>query len=177
MEKTHSEADQMFSFRELKGKEVFTQNRESKVGVVEDVMIDPHLLEVVAVVTDQSSAVMRDMQMIPSVEVESWGQDAIKVSGAEVIKSGRELPDCEQWMCVSGQLLGQEFVNMSGAHLGDLDDVYFDKQGRITGYKINIHAASQESIPEEMTSSGRFIPVEATHSIGTKRTIINQSRI
>jgi len=177
MEKIYTKKDQMFSFREIKGKEVFTQNGESKVGIVEDVMIDPHLLEVAAIVTDQSTAVVRNMQMIPSVEVESWGKDTISVTGTEVIKSGSELPDCEQWMCVSGELLGQGVVNMSGTLLGNLDDVFFDKQGRLTGYKINIPGGSQEDMTEELTKNGGFIPVAATHSIGTKRTTINRSKL
>lgn len=177
MQQTRNKEDQFFSFHEIKGREIFNQIGKLKIGVVEDVLIDPHLLELAAIVTDQSSAVVRNMQMIPSVEVKSWGQDAIFVSGAEVISSGSELPDCEQWMCVSGQLLGQEVVNMSGVLLGELKDVFFDKQGRITGYEIKIPADSQEDTIGKLPQNGGYIPVAATHAIGTERTTINQSKL
>jgi sporulation protein YlmC with PRC-barrel domain len=172
MTKYRNKTNDTLLSRELIGREVFSQKDASKVGVILDLMIDPNLLKVSALVTMDSNLSKRDLHMIPSGEVKTWGhKTVILVSQADVIRKGEELPECKKWLSVSSQLIGQDVITTSGKRLGELEDLSIDEKGRIVSYGIKEAIHTKPTGYQGKTS---HIPSMATHQLGSGVLLVNE---
>ena len=156
---------------ELITRRVFSTDDNVQVGVIKDLMIDPNLLEVAALVTTEGDVLKRDIYMIPSGEVKTWDEKTIVlVSKADVIRRQDELPECEHWLSVVHELLGQDVITTTGTPLGKLKDIAVDQNGKITGYELNLEETAR---PADYKGRIDYIPSLSTHSLGEEVLIIN----
>lgn len=155
---------------ELIGKVVYSKSDRREVGTIQDLMIEPNLLEVAAIVTTKGDVVKRDLHMIPSGEVKTWGRDEILITKGDVIRNAEELPECEKWLSMSNQLVGQEVITTTGTRLGKLEDIVIDANGRVIGYELEETDYRKPAGYEGRTD---HIPSVATHQMGSEVLMIN----
>lgn len=170
MGQTQSEEGKLYWFREIKEKQVFNKREDLWAGVIDDLMIDPNLLEVAAVVTDRGKALKRDMQMVPSIEINEWKENAILVDRADATDTLSDLPEYDKWLSVANQLIGLEVITESGERIGKVKDVSIYGNGRIASYKLKESNRISTTSYEDETNT---IPSIATHSLGSELLIVN----
>jgi sporulation protein YlmC with PRC-barrel domain len=170
MNHTQSEEGKLYWFREFKEKKVFNRREDRWVGIIDDLMIDPNLLEVAAVVTDKGMALKRDMQRVPSIEINEWEDNAILVNRAKAIHTLFNLPEYDKWLSVANQLIGLEVITESGKRIGELEDVSIYGNGRIASYKLEESNRISTTSYEDETN---IIPSIATHSLGSELLLVN----
>lgn len=170
MNQTQSEEGKLYWFREIKEKKVFNKREDRWVGIIDDLMIDPNLLEVAAVVTDKGMALKRDMQRVPSIEINEWEDNAILVSRADATHTLINLPEYDKWLSVANQLIGLEVITESGKRIAELKDVSIYGNGRIASYKLEESNRISTTSYEDETN---IIPSIATHSLGSELLIVN----
>ena len=131
-------------------------------------MIDPNLLEIAAIVTEQGKALNCDMKLITSINFKEWGQNEILVSPADGIRSLDQFPEKDKWLSVASQLIGSEVMTTSEQPLGVLEDVAIEENGRVAGYEVN------DFVPLNGDKVKRsYISSNATHTLESGRLIIN----
>jgi len=169
-------SERTFLASEFIGRKIYTAQGGIQLGVVKDLMVNPDLLEVAAISTVKGDLVERDLSLIPSGEVVLWGQDLVLVTNVDVIKAREEMPDFNKWVSFLDDLIGQRIVTVSGNRLGAMKDLLIGEQGRIEGYVVE----DADHLPEQLTrSDGKnvYIPIIATHSLGSEMLIINPANL
>jgi len=172
MNKEMMASERTFLSSKLSGRKIYSAKEGILLGSVRDLMIDLNLLEVAAIVTTEGDLVKRDLSYIPSGEVLLWGQDMILVNQVDVILAREDMPDCDKWVSVSDDLTGMRIMTTSGEQLGEIKDLIIGGQGRIEGYVSN----KPEDLPKALRRSDGenvYIPILATHSLGSEMLIIN----
>lgn len=137
-------------FSELKGRAVVSLDNATKVGTVEDLMIDPVNRHIVSLKI--RTGVFSATRFVPAAEVKNVGADAVTVSvNASVVDTmtnaaGSEQPDtAAQGTGVASpetpveltSILGRKVVTDAGTLVGNLHDVVLDWSNlTITGYEV-----------------------------------------
>jgi sporulation protein YlmC with PRC-barrel domain len=169
-------SERTFLASEFFGRKIYTAQEGIQLGVVKDLMVSLDLLEVATIVTVKGDLVERDLSLIPSGEVVLWGQDLVLVTQVDVIKAREEMPDFDKWVSVHDDLIGEQIITVDGNRLGEVKDLLIGEQGRIEGYVIE----EADHLPEQLTrSDGKhvYIPIIATHSLGSETLIINPANL
>jgi sporulation protein YlmC with PRC-barrel domain len=86
------------------------------------------------------------------------------------------MPDFDKWVSVHDDLIGEQIITVDGNRLGEVKDLLIGEQGRIEGYVIE----EADHLPEQLTrSDGKhvYIPIIATHSLGSETLIINPANL
>jgi len=167
-------ADEILLANDFIGKKVFSKEEGVEIGTVRDLMIDPNLLEVAAIVTDEEKTLKRKIRLVPTIGITAWGQDAIMVSKADVLRTKDEIPEFKHWLSVPDQLIGQDVVSTDGTRLGNLKNIFIDENGRIVKYELHLEENNNPSRYEGKTI---VIPSVATHSIGSEVLMVNTNDI
>lgn len=154
---------------DLRGKTIISVNDGSKIGTVDDVLIDPNSLRVAALVVSQGGMFDRDTRLVPANDVNKWGRDAVLVNSREVFRNESDLPDREKWLSASSKLNGLSIVNTEGTRLGRMDDVLIDETGRIVTYRVSEGSLGGKSweIPAQSTKAlgADVVIVEGDHRL------------
>lgn len=161
--------------QELHGKPIVSVTSGRIIAKVLDVLMDPDRLQLTAVVTSKGGLLSRekDIEVIPSVEVQVWGQDVVLVSRPDVIVKKSELPGSENWLSVTDRIKGHDVINTEGLRIGKLNDVVVDNRGQLVGYDL-----IQPFIFSGGPSAGlKQISAEATTSLGQDVLIVEATRI
>jgi uncharacterized protein YrrD len=142
-------------FSELKGRPVINLEDATKIGEVEDLIIEPGSHRIVAVKV--RTGMFHPAQIIPVADVKNVGADAVTVSVSDnpanspvdtagpAIQSGAGLPDASAKTPENAQptieitgILGNKVVTDAGTMAGELRDVLFDWSNlTITGYEVH----------------------------------------
>ncbi len=77
--------------QDLIGKPIIDQTTGQIIADIADVLIDPNIAQVAALVTSKGNLFDRQIEAIPSHEVQVWGEDAILVGRTDVISKVEEL--------------------------------------------------------------------------------------
>jgi sporulation protein YlmC with PRC-barrel domain len=162
--------EKIHRFQEIEGEEIFDQRGDVSFGVVEDLLVDPNLLEVAAIVIEQDKALVRDNQLVTSVYAKEQENDSILLSTAIGVKKLDYFSDCEEWISVANDLIGSDVRTNSGINYGELIDVAIGKHGKIVEYELNDIAGDRLKASKQKTI---FIPGQFAHSIGSGLLIIN----
>ena len=160
---------EFFSSQDLNGKSIISVSNGQIVGEVDDLMVDPDALRVAAIVTSKGSLFKREVEAIPSEEVEVWGYDVVLVRQPDVIAKEEEQPLVEEWLTVSDQINGKEVVDTDGTRVGQLEDVVFDTKGQLISYKLS------QAFVQDPKIQSLLIPARATQSLGPDVLIIDRS--
>jgi uncharacterized protein YrrD len=146
--------------RELIGRALVSVTNGKRIAKVQDVLVDPHTLQVSALVTSKRGLFKQEIEALLADSVKVWGEDAILVSHPNVVVGEDSLPDLGQWLSVSDRLAGRIVVSAEGLHIGVLDDVVIDTQGRVVEYALS------QVFVEGLVAELNRIPVEMTRSLG-----------
>jgi uncharacterized protein YrrD len=163
--------------QELQGKSVISVSNGQVIAKVVDVLIDPDPPQVAAVVTAKGGGGIlkrqEEIEAIPSNEVQVWGQDAVLVSGPDVVVRISELPGSEKWLSVADQIRGHDVISTEGTRIGALNDVVVDTDGQFVSYDL----AQAYTVGEGSAAKIKQIPVEATSSLGRDVLIVDAAQI
>jgi uncharacterized protein YrrD len=112
---------------ELKGRPVVSITDANKIGNIDDVLFDDQLHDVVGFTFKQgmfshTDALLRD-------QVSKIGQDAITISGQDVINDVRRIPQLANAM-TSHQAAGTKILTESGTLVGTITDLELDDEAR-----------------------------------------------
>ncbi len=146
------------------GNSIISISNGQIIAKVEDILIDPHALQVAALVTAKRGGGLlkreQEIDLILGDKVQVWGQDAVLVSDPDVIVKEGETPDSAKWLSVSEQLKGRDVISIDGQRIGKLNDVALDVKGTLVEYDLG-----QVFIEGPIAQSKR-IAVETTHALG-----------
>lgn len=162
--------------QELQDKPIVSVTNGEIIAKVLGVLIDPGALRLAAVVTSKGGGLLsreKGMDVIPSDEVQVWGQDVILVSRPDVIVKKGELPGSEKWLSVTDGLKGHDVISTDGLRIGKLNDVVIDISGQLVGYDL-----TQAFVFSGGPSAGvKQIAAEVTSSLGQDVLIVNATQI
>ncbi|GAB4535755.1 MAG: hypothetical protein Kow0063_20370 [Anaerolineae bacterium] len=159
----------------LQGKPVVSVTNGKIIAKVLDVLMDPDSLQLAAVVTSKGGLLSRekDVEVIPSPEVQVWGQDVVLVSRPDVIVKKSELPGSEKWLSVTDRIKGHDVISTEGQRIGKLNDVVVDNRGQLVGYDL-----VQAFVFSGGPSAGlKRITARATSSLGQDVLILDAAQI
>ena len=120
-------------FSELKGRAVVSLDNATKIGEVDDLMIDPTSRHIVAVKV--RTGFFSAAQFVPAAEVKNVGADAVTVAAnvepAPPATAGGQPP------VELTNIIGNQVVTDAGTLVGELRDVVLDWANlTITGYEV-----------------------------------------
>jgi len=164
------EKETIHRFQEIEGEEIFDQSGEVSFGVVEDVLVDPDLLKVVAIVIEQDKALVRDDELVTSVYVEDQENHSLLLSSALGVKKLDSFSGFEDWISVVNDLIGSDVRTNSGKKYGELIDLAIGRHGKIVEYELK--DPTGEGL-KPINNETMYIPGKAAHSIGSGQLIIN----
>jgi uncharacterized protein YrrD len=118
------------------GKPIIDETTGQIIAKVVDVLIDPNVVQVAALVTSKGNLFERQIEAIPSHKVRVWGRDAILVGRTDVISNVEELAGSGRWLSVSDQVKGHEVVSSLGTRIGELNDVVVNAEGQLIAYDL-----------------------------------------
>jgi uncharacterized protein YrrD len=123
--------------QDLIGKPIIDQTTGQIIADIADVLIDPNIAQVAALVTSKGNLFDRQIEAIPSHEVQVWGEDAILVGRTDVISKVEELAGSGKWLSVSDHVKGHEVVSSLGMRIGELNDVMINAEGQLVAYELD----------------------------------------
>ena len=170
------EPDTISIINELIGMQIISTDKGRRIGTLVDLLLDPNMLEVAAIVTEKGDPLRNDFRAIPSDAVQVWGRDAILVGETEILRAKNELPDIDNWLSFVDNILDESVITTSSRRIGKVQDVLINANGRISVYILH----PTESQPRDRDSKGNKspgvlrIPVLATHALGTEVLMINE---
>jgi len=154
--------------QEYKGKPIISVANGQVIGHLADILIDPETLSVVALVTSRGSMLNRRTEGISASEIRSWGDNAIMVNQSEVIQDVDVTEGNDRWISLFDGLRGRYIVTTDGTRVGQVNDVYFDRSGRLIAYQLG-----QVDL-EELVDDTKRIDAAVTRSLGKDVIIIER---
>jgi sporulation protein YlmC with PRC-barrel domain len=159
----------------LKGMSVLSIREGTRLGTVEDLVVDSAAGRIAALVI-QSGASGRlipspaaERRLVPFDGVRSIGEDAITVDSTQVVAAANEqnplaaLPNL-------GSVLGLKVVDEAGTLLGEIEDLEIDpERGRITG--LLVHHGGVLG----MGGNRELLPAAAVRSLGPDVVMVEPS--
>jgi len=169
------ENDNLSVLDELIGKQIISSDKGIRIGTLSDLLIDPNMLEVAAIVTQKGDPLRNDFRAIPSDAIQVWGRDAILVEKTNVLRTKDELSELENWLSFMDSIRGEIIVTTTSKRIGKIEDIQISVDGRITAYLF--HPTESESGETNTEQSPRIshIPVLATHALGDEALMVNEN--
>ena len=170
--------EDMRAVKDYKGRTIISIRKGKKLGMLDDVLIDPDPIQVAALVTSSGWLPWRDLKAIPADEVRVWGEDAILVETPDVIKKQKELPETRTWLSMSDEIIGRDVISTDGDKVGEISDALMDAEGELVGFRLSqIGYALDEVLAEGPGPKADWISSDAVHSMGTDVLVIDTERI
>jgi sporulation protein YlmC with PRC-barrel domain len=172
MAKPQTGDKKIFWFTVLLGKEIYIQEGKVLFGTLKDILIDPNLLEIAALVSNQDKFLKRNIELTPTIEIKKLEKNSLFIDRANEIYNQEELPEHKKRFSYVSHLLGLEVMTTTGKRLGELMDVSFYQNGNLADYKL-MQTRGYKATEEQGTPHS--VPGIATHSLGSELLIINPS--
>jgi len=154
------------------GKPVISVSNGQKLGVVDDLLIDPATMRVAVVLLSKGGLINREVVAIPVDDVEAWGQNAIMVNSPEAVLRREELIDHENWVSAADKVRSRPLVTVDGTRVGQVDDILIDRDGYVTLYELSEGTKGISSTDKEK----RVIPANTTRAIGNDVIVVDPGR-
>lgn len=125
-----------------KGKNVVGQSVVSHIDgrrleSVKDVLLGETNDGIVALLVDEGG-LLSSSRVVPIESVESFGRDAVVISGSDAVVSASADPEVKAIVNRKEKLLGKRVLTSSGDLLGSISDMYFEERsGRILGFEVS----------------------------------------
>lgn len=130
----------MASDQELKGIAVISINTGQKLGVVDQIALDPSGRHVAAFTvhsggnTSMITTELPDASWLPVKKITAVGPDAITVRSTSALQASAD----EQDLILSADILKRKVVTKGGTYLGDIAALHFDEKSLdITSFEIS----------------------------------------
>lgn len=170
MDGKNQEAERNY-FRQLVGKPVVVKSTHEQVGKLEDILIEPNLLEVGAIHTSQDKWLVRPEESIPAERVTIQNKEVILVDGFQLME--RSYQPASHWLSVCDVIHGQEVVSTGGAKLGEIHDIQLDGDGLVVAYQLDWEPeAGRRKYARH--DDKKLVPVIATHALDSEVMILNE---
>ena len=156
----------MIKSRDLIGRLIVTVNHGEAIGKVKDVLIDPDVWEIAALVLP-SKVFSRNMTILPRSVVHVFGQDVVLVKSNEVMERDNTLDHVASLIAVSGQLKGRTIATEKGDRVAILDDVVVDEAGKVVAYAL------AKVFVKGAIAASKEIPFHVTRSVGRDLIIVD----
>ena len=169
------ETDTISILNELIGIQIISIDKGRRIGKLEDLLMDPNMLEVAAIVTQKGDPLRNDFRAIPSDAVQVWGRDAVLVNETNILRTKNELPGMDNWLSFIDNIRDELIVTTSSKRIGRVEDILIDAYGRINAYILHPSESLTGNSMDEDTPPVLRIPVLATHALGTEAFIVNEN--
>jgi sporulation protein YlmC with PRC-barrel domain len=159
----------------LIGMKIISIDKGILVGTLEDLLIDPNMLEIAAIITQKGDPLRNDFRAIPSDSVCVWGQDVILVEKTNVLCTKNELPDLANWLSFIDNIHDETIITTSSKRIGKVEDIVISTDGRITAYTFHPSDSQSRNANSYADHDVFSIPVLATHALGTEALMVNEN--
>ncbi|MDQ3703813.1 MAG: PRC-barrel domain-containing protein [Chloroflexota bacterium] len=130
-------------FSELKGRAVVSLEDASKIGEVQDLMIEPGTRRIISLKV--KTGMFSSARLVPATDVKNVGADAVTISAHAVSAAGQEgngngsngSTEGTQALVKLTGILGNKVVTDAGTFVGELHDILLEWVDlTITGYEV-----------------------------------------
>ena len=140
-------------FSELKGRAVINLEDASKVGEVEDLLVEQQSRRIVSLKV--RTGLFSASKLVPATDIRNVGADAVTISVGTAKESTESSPPLVELTTI----LGNKVVTDAGTFVGDLHDILLDWTNlAITGYEVResgLFASTQEFAASAEVSFGK----------------------
>lgn len=154
---------------EIIGLKVVTMNNGTQIDDVDDVVYDPKVNAITAVLVDKGGW-FSDAKVILFKEISTIGHDAVLIPNELIVKKASELvPDLNEIVKGNVFLTNTKVITDSGTKLGTISDLIFNPQnGQVESLEV-----SQGAL-KNIQSGKKHIPISAIVTIGKDRIIVRK---
>lgn len=156
---------------EIKGFQIISASNGQIIGRVEDVLIDPKMRQVAAIVTFKGNLLDSTIEAIPREDVQVWGEDVILTDNPNVIFKQDKLTGIEEWESASDKINGKDVLETQGQKIGVLNDVVIDSNAQVIGYDLS------EVFLEGSVADSKRIHMNTTEAFGPDALIVDKSKL
>jgi uncharacterized protein YrrD len=162
----------------FRGKPIISISDGQQIGSVEDVLIDPNSMSIVALLTSKGNLFRQDVRGISAREVRVWGKDAILVTQPDVLQRKNDLPELEHALSTSENLRSRDVISLDGERNGEVKDFIVTHDGQIAGIEVSRASAGlAQMLPDRDRHSNIRLPVSTIHSVGKDAVIIDMNKV
>jgi uncharacterized protein YrrD len=152
----------------LRGRSIVDLDSATKLGQLEELILDPEGQRVAGLVVTQGPALLGDRheRLLPASSVHAVGPDALTVRAGADTASDAALTGLPRLTGITGH----KAVTHGGRLLGVIDDILIDPQdGRIVGYALGAHGPAgrlEELFAGKHTGEGDYIRADTDVRVG-----------
>jgi len=122
---------------DLLGKVVVTYDTGEKIERVQDLIFDETSNQLLGLLVSEKR-LFRRARVIPFVQVQAIGRNAIVVPSRKAVTTARSVPEIRAILKRNNVLKGTRIITVNGRDLGTIIDLYFDDEtGAIEGYEVS----------------------------------------
>lgn len=114
---------------------IFSVSEGEQLGNIKNLIIDPIAKQVLAFLIDQKGW-FREHKIIPFNRVNSIGDHAITIDKSGTAEKPANLPQILRLLKNPVPLINAKVVTAAGKHLGQIEEFWFNAQGKITRLEI-----------------------------------------
>ncbi|MCL5734401.1 MAG: PRC-barrel domain-containing protein [Actinobacteria bacterium] len=123
--------------RDLVGLPVITRDNGTKVGKVEDVILDRACTRVLGLLVDEGGW-FSSARVVPWASILVVGLDAVIIAAEAGVKKASEVPEMNEVLDRGYVLDGLELETTRGTKLGRIEEFYFDPTtGVVRGFELS----------------------------------------
>jgi uncharacterized protein YrrD len=173
----NSDLDEMLSLLSFRKKPVICITNGSQIAVVEEILVDPGHLRLSAVVTSKGGLLRPEVRAIPAEFVQVWGEDAVLVTGPDVIRKKRDLSGLEKCISAFDSITGRDIITLNGERAGELGDMLVTLDGRLGGIEVDRERPELSDLFGGRSMHARPLPIAAVHSLGKDVLILDYEQV
>jgi len=152
-------------FGQLQGTEVVSLADASKLGSVDDVLLDRSKQQVLGL-RIKRGGLFSGHEAVRLQDVKAIGYDAVTIEDGRKIDSENQFPEFQGSVHRDG-IVGSRVMTENGTEVGTVADIDVDFQtGAITGYVLRAGDATR------LQHTGQLVPVSIVKTIGDKMIVV-----
>ena len=158
----------------LRGRSLVDLDSATKLGQLDDLIIDPEGQRVAGLIVTQGTALLGDRheRLLPAVAVHAVGPDALTVRAGADGAADAGLSGMPRLSAITGR----KAVTHSGRLLGVIEDILIEPQdGRVVGYALSAHGPAgrlEGLFAGRHTEPGAYIRADADVRVGQDLVVV-----
>lgn len=151
------------------GTKVISVNNGQEIGKVKDIIYDPRLNKVRALLIDEGGW-FSDAKIISLENINSIGQDAVMVNSEAAIRKASEISEKVANIAKGGTYLTKtKVITESGTELGEVTDIFFDpSSGQVQEFEVS------EGLVKDVRSGKKRFNISNIKTVGEEAIIVSQ---